>query len=310
MIHKLIVILGPTASGKSALGVKLAKQFKGVVLSADSRQVYRGMDIGTAKITKREMRGVPHFLLDIASPKRTFTIAQFQRAAQRELRRIPTSTPVFVVGGSPFYIEAILNPRPFPSVKPNIKLRRRLERRTAAQLYAQLRRRDPRRAAAIDPHNKRRLIRALEIVQTLDRVPIRAAASPFDVLKLGISLPRQELYRRIDRRVDQRVSAMLAEVKQLHGAGISWKRLESFGLEYRWGSRIVRQLVDQTTGVERLKGDIHAFARRQLTWWRGDHTIRWIAETIQDARLVRRFYKKRRVRTREDQGVELSSTGP
>lgn len=249
------------------------------------------MDIGTAKIAKQEMHSVPHFLLDIASPKRTFTVAQFQQAVKHVLKRIPPSTPVFVVGGSPLYIEAILNPLPFPGVKPNIKLRRQLERRTAAQLYAQLRRRDPRRAAAIDPHNKRRLIRALEIVQTLGRVPIRAAASPFRVLKLGISLPRQELYRRIDRRVDLRVKAMLTEVRQLRRAGISWKRLESFGLEYRWMSRAVRKQISRPEAVKRLKGDIHAFTRRQLTWWRKDKAITWIRKISQASDLVQKFLR-------------------
>lgn len=289
MMRKLIVVLGPTASGKSALGVQLARQFKGVILSADSRQVYRGMDVGTAKITKRGMRGVPHYLLDIASPKRQFTAAQFQQAAQRVLKKIPSSTPVFVVGGSPFYIEAITNPLPFPGVKPNPKLRRKLERRTAAQLFRQLRWRDPRRAAAIDPHNKRRLIRALEIMRALGRVPPRPATSPFRILKLGLNPPRQKLYQRIDRRVDQRSRGMLAETKQLHRAGLSWPRLDSFGLEYCWASRILQGQISRVDGWQRLKHDSHAFARRQLTWWRRDKKIQWINNQKQAYQLVRRF---------------------
>ncbi|MBI4426525.1 MAG: tRNA (adenosine(37)-N6)-dimethylallyltransferase MiaA [Candidatus Kerfeldbacteria bacterium] len=287
--RRIIIILGPTASGKSALGVKLAKRFHGVVLSADSRQVYRGLDIGTAKITKREMQGVPHYLLDIVSPKRQFTVTQFQRAAQRVLKRIPTTTPVFVVGGSPFYVEAITNPRAFPNVKPNPKLRRQLEQRTAGQLFSQLRRRDPRRAAAIDPKNKRRLIRALEIVQTLGRVPIQTPASTHPVLKLGLNPARKKLYRSIDRRLMQRMPGILAEVKRLYRQGLSWKRMEQLGLEYRWGSRMARGLVNQTTGIKRLKGHIHAFARRQLTWWRRDRGIRWIPNQRSAERSVKRF---------------------
>jgi tRNA dimethylallyltransferase len=289
MPRHLIVILGPTASGKSALGVKLAKRFHGVVLSADSRQVYRGLNIGTAKITKREMHGVPHHLLDITSPKRQFTVAHFQHAAQRVLQRIPSTTPVFIVGGSPFYLEAITNPRPFPKVKPNPKLRRRFERRTAAQLFVQLRRRDPRRAAAIDPKNKRRLIRALEIVQALGRVPPRSTVSPFRELKLGLSLPRRKLYKNIDRRLERRMPGILKEIKNLHANGLSWKRMEQLGLEYRWGSRIVRQLVDRATGRERLKSDIHAFTRRQLTWWRRDQGIQWIPNQRSAERSAKRF---------------------
>lgn len=250
------------------------------------------MDIGTAKITKREMQGVPHYLLDIASPKRQFTVAQFQKAAQRVLKKIPVTTPVFVVGGSPFFIEAITNPLPFPSAKPNQKLRRRLERRTAAQLFRELRRRDPRRAAAVDPHNKRRLIRALEIVQALGRVPTRTGQSPYRVLKLGLLPPRKILYRRIDERVDRRAKAILTETKQLHRAGLSWKRLESFGLEYRWASRILQKQINQVEGWRRLKNDTHAFARRQLTWWRRDNDIQSITKNDAAERLVRHFLKR------------------
>lgn len=274
MQRRLIVILGPTASGKTALGVYLAKRFRGVVLSADSRQVYRDMDIGTAKVTRREMRGVPHFLIDIASPLRTFTVAQFQRRALSVLQRLPKSTPVFIVGGSPFYVEAITDQSSFPDVPPNWKLRRRLQRRTAAQLFSELRRRDPRRAAAIDPHNPRRLIRALEIVAAQGRVPKRQTTSRH-VLKIGIAMPRAELYRRIDRRVDRRVPGILKETAKLHAHGLSWKRLERFGLEYRWAARILTKRVSPHEGIVRLKGDIHAFARRQLTWWNKDSDIHW-----------------------------------
>ncbi|MBI4093137.1 MAG: tRNA (adenosine(37)-N6)-dimethylallyltransferase MiaA [Candidatus Kerfeldbacteria bacterium] len=287
--RRIIIILGPTASGKSALGVKLAKKFHGVVLSADSRQVYKGLDVGTAKITKREMRGVPHFLIDITSPKRTFTVAQFQRAAQRVLKRIPTTTPVFVVGGSAFYIEAILNPRPFPKVKPNPKLRRQLEQRTAAQLFSQLRQGDPRRAAAIDQRNKRRLIRALEIVQALGHVPARLAASPFRALKLGITMPRHQLYKKIDSRIIQRLPGMLKEVKKLKSAGLPWKRLESFGLEYRWLARVRQNKVPPDEAIAKLQSDSHAFVRRQLTWWRRDRTIRWIRNQRSAEALVHKF---------------------
>lgn len=290
--RNLIVILGPTASGKSALGVKLAKQFHGVILSADSRQVYRGMGIGTAKIAKREMRGVPHFLIDIASPKQIFTVAQFQQAAQRVLSSIPTTTPVFIVGGSPFYLEAIINPRPFPNVKPNPKLRQRWDKKSTAGLLSMLKKRDPRRAAGLDPYNRRRIIRALEIVHSLGRVPARRRALPLSTLKLGISPPRHELYRRIDQRIDQRVHGMLKEIRRLRRSGLSWKRLDSFGLEYRWIARILQRKISRHDGVARLKTDSHAFARRQLTWWQRDQTIRWIQNQRLAEALVRKFLKR------------------
>lgn len=289
----LIAVLGPTAVGKSSLGVALARRFGGVILSADARQVYRGLDAGTAKISPSEMRGVPHFLLDLASPRRTLTVAQFQRAAQRVLRRIPAHQPVFIVGGSPFYLDAILNPSPFPDVPPNPKLRARLERRTTRQLMAMLCRRDQRRAATIDPHNRHRLIRALEIVAALGRVPARPPPSPTATLKLGLALPRPVLYRRIDRRVDARVPAMVHEMQRLHRSGLSWRRLDELGLEYRWISRAVRGQLPLADAVARLKGDIHAFARRQLTWWRRDPDIRWMTTQSQARRLTRGFLERR-----------------
>ncbi len=289
MRRPLIVILGPTASGKTALGVALAKRFMGVVLSADSRQVYRGMDVGTAKASRREMLGVPHYLLDIASPKRTFTVAQFQKHALTTLRPLPASTPIMVVGGSPFYIEAILNPAPFPHVTPDRALRRRLGRRSTAQLFALLKKKDPKRAASIDRNNPDRLIRALEIVSALGSVPTRPETSPYRILKIGLNPPRGELYRRIDRRVDARMPGILTETKRLHQNGLSWQRLEQFGLEYRWATRILTNNVSRAEGISRLKGDIHAFARRQLTWWRKDREIKWIAKTTQAKRLVRHF---------------------
>lgn len=290
-MRNVIVILGPTASGKTSLGIALAKKFGGIVLSADSRQVYRGMNIGTAKVTKQEMDGIPHFLLDIASPKRQFTVAQYQRAALKVINKLPESTPIFVVGGSPFYIEAILDPLPFPEVKPNPALRKRLSKKTAAYLFRLLQKKDPHRANNIDRNNPRRLIRALEIIAALGTVPPRRSTSPYRVLKVGISLPRTRLYRNIDHRVDERMPGMLYETARLHRHGISWKRLDGFGLEYRWMSKILKRLLTRREGVQRLKGDIHAFVRRQLTWWRKDKNIRWISNKKAAVRIASRFLK-------------------
>lgn len=285
----LIVILGPTASGKTSLGIALARRFHGVILSADSRQVYRGLDAGTAKVTKREMQGVPHYLIDLVSPKRVFTVAQFQAAAQAALKNIPLTTPVFIVGGSPFYIDAITNPVPFPSVRPNPSLRKRLSKKTALQLFALLKKRDPARANNIDRHNRVRIIRALEIVDALGRVPPRATNHATNVLKIGLNPARSRLYKRIDDRVDIRVPGIVAEIKRLRRQSLSWKRMDALGLEYRWIGRYVRGDIKKAEAVERLKGDIHAFARRQLTWWRRDHSIHWVASTVQAQKEVQRF---------------------
>lgn len=291
-MREIIVVLGPTASGKSALGVQLAKRFRGVVVSADSRQVYRGLDRCFGTITKREQRGVSHCLLRFVPLNRQYTAGEYAQNFQRVLKRIPTKQPIFLVGGSPFYIEAALHPERLASVPPNPKLRRQLEKLIIPQLVSRLSRLDSRRLPHIDPHNRRRLIRALEITLSHRslRPPFPHSPIPLRVLKIGITLPRKELYKKIDQRVNQRLLlGMLQEVQRVHRRGISWSRLESFGLEPRYLSRILRQQISYDEGIRQLKTSIHGFVRRQLTWWRRDRTIRWVRTPAQAVTLVRKF---------------------
>ena len=162
---KLVVIVGPNASGKSDLAVKLAKKFNGEVVSADSRQVYKGMDIGTGKITKEEMQGIPHYLLDVASPKRRFSVAQYQKKAIEAIKKIQKKGKLPILcGGTGFYVQAVVDGLVFPKVKPDWKLRKKLEQKSAKGLYEYLKKLDPERAKTIEKDNKRRLIRAIEIV--------------------------------------------------------------------------------------------------------------------------------------------------
>ena len=163
--QQVLIIVGPTSSGKSALAVELARKFGGEVISADSRQVYRGLNIGTGKIAKREMRGVRHHLLDVASPKKYFSADEFVRKGKVALSNILQNDKMpIIVGGTGFYIDALVGRIALPNVPPDKKLREKLEKKTAAQLFAMLKQRDPRRAKTIEPQHKRRLIRALEIV--------------------------------------------------------------------------------------------------------------------------------------------------
>lgn len=286
----IITILGPTASGKTALSIRLARRFGGVVISADSRQVYRGLDLSFATVTKPEMEGVRHYLLRYVSLNEQYSAGQYALAFQRVLKKIPRETPIFFVGGSPFYIEAALHPEKLANVKSNPVLRKRLEKRPLSFLISHLASLDPVRAKSIDQHNRRRLVRAIEIALTPHaRHPAPSALRP---LKIGVSQDRKKLYQRIDARVDRRfASDMLAEVKRAHQRGISWQRLESLGLEPRYMSRIVRGQLSEAQGVEQLKGAIHGFVRRQLTWWRRDRSIRWIQTTAQAERLVRKFLR-------------------
>jgi tRNA dimethylallyltransferase len=160
----LIVILGPTASGKSNLAIKLAKKFNGEIISADSRQIYQEMDIGTAKITKEEMSGIPHYLIDIVKPDQEFTLAQYKKLAVKIIKDVQKRGKLpFLVGGTGLYIQAVVDNLEIPQVKPNKKLRNKLEKLTNQELLNQLKKLDPLSAVSIDPNNKRRLIRALEV---------------------------------------------------------------------------------------------------------------------------------------------------
>ena len=171
-MQKLIVILGPTASGKSDMAVKLAKRFNGEVVSADSRQVYKGLDIGTGKITKKEMQGVKHHLLDVANPKKQFTASDFVDLTSGLIRQIVNRRKVPIIcGGTGFYIDALLGDKQIPEVPPNLKLRKELEKKSVEKLFEILKKLDPERAKNIDAKNPRRLIRAIEICKVLGRVP-------------------------------------------------------------------------------------------------------------------------------------------
>ena len=172
MKPKIIVVLGQTVTGKSDLAVKVAKKINGEIISADSRQVYKGLDIGTGKITQKEMKGVPHHLLDVANPKRRFTVAQYQKLTISAIAEIVRrdKTPI-ICGGTGFYIDAITKGVVFPEVPPNLKLRKQLNTKSAIALFEVLKKLDPVRAKNIDPKNKVRLIRAIEIAKSLGKVP-------------------------------------------------------------------------------------------------------------------------------------------
>ncbi len=279
---KLIVVPGPTASGKSALGIALAQRFHGEIVSADSRQVYRGLDIGTAKVTAEERALVPHHLLDVADVQEIYTVSQFQQRAVAAINDIAMrGLQPFLVGGSPHYIQAVVDNLDIPAVPPQPALRAELEARPLAELLAQLEELDSQSAAIIDRNNRRRVIRALEVCLTSGK-PFseqrRVAAPLYRSLLLGIQWPREELYRRIDRRVDERMQlGMVQEVRTLLDNGVSHERLEALGLEYRFISRWLRgEFPSEEAMAERLKFAIHDFTRRQLTWFRKDTRIVWI----------------------------------
>ncbi len=278
----LIVVLGPTASGKSALGIALAQRFSGEVISADSRQVYRQLNIGTAKVTLEEQALVPHHLLDVIDVNETYTVAQFQHAAIDAIDTILARHHLpFLVGGSPHYIQAVVDNLDIPMVAPQPRLRAELEQRSLQALLQELQERDPQSFATIDRNNPRRVIRALEVCITTGR-PFseqRGLAHPlYHSLLLGIQWPREVLYRHIDERVDERMrQGMVQEVHDLLAAGVPHERMEALGLEYRFIDRWLRgEFASEEQMVERLKYAIHDFTRRQLSWFRRDKRIIWI----------------------------------
>ncbi len=304
---KVVVVVGPTSSGKSNLAVEIAQACNGEIISADSRQVYRGMNIGSGKvpisyepngeskksgIRKMPRRGkatyyrnIRHHLLDVASPKRTFTVAQYQQHAQRALRTIIKRGKLPIIcGGTGMYIDAVIYNYQFPPVPPQPQLRKKLDRMSTHKLIALLSAQDPERAAHIDVHNRRRLIRALEIIQvTGQQVTKLHTTSPYHTLWIGIHIPRKTLVRRIATRLRTRIKeGMIREVEQLHQSGISWHRLESFGLEYRYITQYLQKKFTKDVMVAELERAICRYAKRQMTWFKKNRNIHWI-DTAQEA---------------------------
>jgi len=292
---KLIVVLGPTSSGKSDVAVKLAKLVKGEVISADSRQVYKRMDIGTGKITKKEMKGIPHYLLDVVSPKNRFTVAQYQKLAFKAIDKIFKKGKIPIIcGGSGFYIQAVIDRIVIPKVKPDWKLRKKLEKKSAKELYTIFKKLDRQRAKNIDKKNPRRLIRAIEIAKKLGKVPIlEKNPLPYPTLIIGIKKEEKELKKLIKKRLLKRFKkGMVAEVKKLRKLRVSWKRLDEFGLEYRWVSRYLKGEIDYQEMVQNLQKDIERFAKKQITWWKSDKRIIWLKNYKEIKKMVKSFLKK------------------
>lgn len=274
----VVAVLGPTASGKTALAINLAKQFDGEVISADSRQVYRGLDIGTGKVTRAEMDGIPHHLLDVADPDTIYTAADFKRDATAALRDVADRGKLpIIAGGSFFYLDQLRGTAGHAPVPPNASLRKQLETHTTTELFSRLQQQDPRRAQTIDPHNRRRLIRALEIVNSLGAVPTTPKpCSPDHWLMLGLQIEKEVLQQRFAARLHEWLEAGFAkEVIDLRAAGLSVERIQEFGFEYTLMLHYLDGDIDETTLREQFIQKNWQYAKRQLTWLRSDASIEW-----------------------------------
>ncbi len=296
--NKILVILGPTASGKSDLAVSLARKFDGEIISADSRQVYKGLDIGTGKITKKEMRGVKHHMLDVVNPKTIFTVAQFKKKTDKIIADIVRKKKLPILcGGTGFYIQAVVDNISLPEVKPDKKLRAKLSKKSTAELFKILKKLDPRRAQEIDSKNPHRLIRAIEIAKHLGSVPHLEATLPsgYEILQIGIKTDSVVLKEKIYNRLLARIkSGMIREARKLHEKGLSWKRMEALGLEYRYLAKYLKKEIDKNEMIEQLDREIRKYAKRQKTWFKRDKKIKWftLKEEKKIEEKIRKFLKK------------------
>ena len=285
---KLIVILGPTATGKTSLAIKLAKQFNGEIVSADSRQIYKEMAIGIAKPTKKEMKSVPHHLIDFISPNKNFNVALYKKKAVKIIKQIHDKGKVpFLVGGTGLYVKAIVDNIDFPKVKPNKKLRSQLEKKTAKQLFEIYKKLDIKGAKIIDKNNKRRLIRAIEVCK-ITKKPFwqqrQKKESAFEILQLGIKLPKKELEKRISKRTDKMFKLGLEkEVKKLIKKYKKSPLLQTIGYSEWFANQ------DKIQVKKEIKLHTIQFAKRQITWFKKDKRINWIKKYRKSEKLVRNF---------------------
>ncbi len=303
---KIVVVLGPTATGKSDLAVKIAKKFNGEVISADSRQVYKDINIGSDKITEKEMKGVWHHLLSVVPLKKTLSVVHYKLLAKKAIREIVKRGRLPVIcGGTGLYIDALLNDWRLPQVKPNLKLREELESKSVEELFENLKKLDPARAGNIDPHNKRRLVRALEIViQTgkpigtlrlfdyTQSMQARGKNPSYEFLKIGIKVAPEELKKRIRRRTLKRLrEGVIREMENLKKSGVSQKRLNDISLYYRWVGLYLRGEMNQEKTLDLISIKIWQYAKRQMTWFKRDISIYWISKNTEAERLIGEFLK-------------------
>ncbi len=283
----LITITGPTAVGKSELALRLAAEFDAEIVSADSRQVYIGMDIATAKPTAAERVAVPHHLIDLITPDQPYSLGLYQRQAYAAIDDILARGKLpLLVGGTPQYVNAVVEGWRIPAIAPNDELRQRLSAADPLELYRELQQRDPAAAAKILPGNTRRVIRALEVLYSTGQ-PISAQQDkqppPYRQLRIALTCVRDELYRRADARVDQMIErGLVGETQRLLDADYSPDLPAMSGIGYRQIGEYLSGQISLEAAIQHIKHATHAFIRHQYTWLRRDAELRWFDNTAGD----------------------------
>ncbi|MFJ7729252.1 tRNA (adenosine(37)-N6)-dimethylallyltransferase MiaA [Neobacillus sp. NPDC097160] len=287
--QKLLVIIGPTAVGKTKLSIEMAKRYNGEIISGDSMQIYRGMDIGTAKITEKEMEGIPHHLIDIKEPSENFSVAEFQHLVRDRINEIAKKEKLpIIVGGTGLYIQSVIYDYQFSDVPGDVSFRLKLEERVKEigneALYKELIEVDPESAAQIHPNNVRRVIRALEIFHLTGKTmkDYQSTQQPdllYNTALIGLTMERVNLYQRINSRVDIMMNeGLLAEVKGLYEQGIrDCQSIQAIGYKEIYDYIDGRVTLDEA--VEILKQNSRRYAKRQLTWFRNKMDVQWFDMT-------------------------------
>jgi len=284
----LVAVIGPTAAGKSQLALNLAQNFQGEIINADSRQVYRYMDIGTAKPTSAELSLIRHHLVDLINPDESFSLAIYQRLAFEAIEDIQQRNKLpLLVGGSGLYVWSVIEGWQIPPIPPNAEFRQGLEKRAKEKggytLFQELQKVDPVAATMIMPGNLRRIIRALEIFQKTGR-PVselwQKQPPPYPILIIGLTMQRDNLYHRVDSRIDEMIKqGLVDEVKELMAKGYGLDLPSMSGIGYKQIAMFIQGDMDLTSAIEQIKKETHRFARHQYAWFRpGDARIHWLNE--------------------------------